>query len=46
MHLRSKRNSEIFQKLGSSDGKTERNRRKATTLPPFSQKTITVLEKQ
>ena len=37
MNLRSKLTSEICQKIRSTDEKTEQNRLKAHTLPPFSQ---------
>ena len=38
MHTRSKLTSEIFQKIGCSDGKIKQNSLKAPTLLPFPQK--------
>ena len=35
MHLQSKLTSEICQKVGSLDEKTEQKRLKVVTLPPF-----------
>ena len=46
MHLHSKLTSEICQKVGSLDEKTEQNRLKVPTLPLFLQKTATFIEKQ
>ena len=49
MHLRSKLTSEMCQKVGRLDGKTEQKRFKKFNLPLppfFFQKTITFIEKQ
>ena len=46
MHLRSKVTLEIRPKAGNLDGKKMRNRLKASTLPPFSQKTAVFIEKR
>ena len=45
MHLRSKLISEICQKVGSLDKKTEQICLKVHALPPFSQKTTVFIEK-
>ena len=44
--LRSKLTSETCQKVGSLHGKTEQNRLKASTLPPFSEITDAFIEKR
>ena len=45
MHFRSKLTSEIDQKIGGLDGKTEQTRLKMSTLSPFFQKTTVFIEK-
>ena len=44
MHLRSELTSEVCQEIRGLDGKTEKNRLKVPTLPPFFTKKITLIE--
>ena len=46
MHLRSKLTSELCQKMGGLDRKTEQNRLKVLTLPTFSQTVSVFIEKR
>ena len=46
MHLRSNLTSKIRPKIGDLDEKTEQNRLKETTLPPFFQKITVFVEKR